>query len=65
MVPETKFPFASFRVMVMEEVVVPSFSMGLVPVIVEVLALAAPGMKVVVPPLNEMGEVIESVFVSA
>ena len=43
--PETKLPLASLKVIVIDEVAVPSAVTELVPVIVEKVLLAAPGAK--------------------
>lgn len=57
--------FASFSVMVMAEVEVPSGSIGPVPVIVDVVALGDPAVKTTVLPVLFTGAVSETIFDSA
>jgi hypothetical protein len=64
-VPETGFDFASNKVMVIVEVVIPSATIELVPEIVDVTAEIAPTLKTTVPPVKLTGEVKVSVLVSA
>lgn len=55
----------SRRVMVIVEVDVPSAAIGPLPVMSELVALAAPGLKVTVPPVFTNGVAMASVFTSA
>ena len=64
-VPLEAFPKASFSVIVIVEVDVPSAATGLVPTIDEVPATAAPPTNVTIPPDATTGVAIESVFTSA
>jgi hypothetical protein len=63
--PETKLLFISLRVIVMVDEAVPSATTGLVPVMVEFRATAAPAVKTVIPPAFITGVAIERVFDSA
>jgi hypothetical protein len=64
-VPETGLFEASFKVMVTVDVEVPSATTGVVPVILEFAATAAPAVKTTVPPALTTGVAIERVFDSA
>ena len=61
----TALLFASFKVIVIVEVELPSAVTGPVPVIVELPGLALPPVKTTVPPNRETGVTRESVLVSA
>ena len=63
--PETGLLFASLKVMVTAEVAVPFATTGLVPVIFELTATAAPAEKTTVPPALTTGVAIDNVLVSA
>ena len=64
-VPEIALLKASSKVMLIVEGVVPSFSIGVVPVMVDCVLEGDPGIKVTVPSALFTGAVIESVLVSA
>lgn len=63
--PATGLLLASRSVMVIVDESIPSAIFGLVPVIVEFAATAAPAMKMTVPPVTVTGERSCRVFVSA
>src|SRR5207247_1201088 len=64
-VPATALLFASFSVIVIVEVATPLAVTGLVPLMLELPAAAAPAWNVTVPPVTDTGDVIDSVFTSA
>jgi hypothetical protein len=64
-VPDTKLLFASLSVIVIVEEAVPSATTGVVPVIEEFTATAAPAVKTAVPPAFTTGVAIERTFDSA
>ena len=61
----TAFEFASFKVMVMVDVLVPFAETGPVPVMVEVAVAGEPGTKMTLPPALTTGELMLKVLVSA
>ena len=63
--PETALLLASFKVTVIVEVAEPSATTGVVPVIVEFAATAAPDVKFTIDPVTPTGEVSCRVFASA
>lgn len=63
--PATGLLCVSIKVIVMVEVVDPSAVTGPLPVIDEFAAMAPPETKETVPPVFEIGDVMESVFASA
>ena len=64
-VPETKLLLTSLRVIVIVDEAVPSATTGVVPLIEEFKATAAPAVKTVTPPALMTGVAIERVFDSA
>lgn len=64
-IPDTALLLASLRVTVIVDVVTPSATTDVVPVMVELAATAAPEVKRTVPSAFETGVTIERVFVSA
>ena len=63
--PGTGFEFASLSKMVTIDFARPSFSIGPLPLIVEVELLTGPEMKDTVPPVTLTGELMAKVFNSA